>query len=375
LKRGGSLVAWRVGSVPPVEAGFRIIAAHSDSPNLRLKPNSEYGGHGWRQWGVEIYGAVLLSTWMDRDLGLSGRVLLRDGDGMRQQLIRLDRPLARVPNLAIHLNRKVNTEGAKLNAQKHMPPVVGLADSCESGRLEALLAEAVGCEVDALLSFDLCLHDLQPPCHGGLDNEFLFAPRLDNLGSAWPVVIALANQEETPRATAVAVLYDHEEVGSKTARGAESTWLRNVLERLVRDHEGGSEGGFARAAAHSLLVSVDMAHALHPNYPDKHDAQHAPRLNGGPVIKVNARQRYSSEGETIAHFVQACEKESVVPQYFIHRSDLACGTTIGPVASATLGVRAVDVGNPMLSMHSLREQAGADDVDPMTRVLRRIISA
>lgn len=373
VRRAGTLVAWRAGTAAIAEAGFRLLGAHTDSPNLRLKPNPDYSRAGYLQWGVEVYGGVLLATWADRDLGVSGRVALRDGDGVRTELVRIDRPIARIPNLAIHLNRKVNDDGLVLNRQRHLPPVIGLGEGEEAGeQLRSLIADASGCEPDDILRWDLGLHDLQAPTIGGLHDEFVFAPRLDNQASCHCALQALLGASAAA-ATQVVVLYDHEEVGSGSERGAASALLGHLLARLERDHEARAPGGVERAAAASYSISIDMAHAGHPNHLDKHDARHRPRINGGPVIKTNANMRYATDAETAARFRLACEVVGAPVQDFVNRTDLACGSTIGPISAAALGIRTVDVGGAMLSMHSIREQAGTRDVAWMIDALRHVL--
>ncbi len=375
VARSGTLIAWRAGSASPVEGGFRIVGAHTDSPNLRIKPNPESNKEHYVQWGVEPYGGVLLATWADRDLGLSGRVTIEKGAEFRTELLRIDRAIARIPNLAIHLNRKVNDEGLTLNKHKHLPPVVAIAGEKEEGnRLLNLLGTELGVDPETICGWDLGLHHTHKPTIGGLDDEFVFAPRLDNQASCYSALEALIAQTETPESTAVIALFDHEEVGSCSERGAASTLLRNTLCQLIRNHVAQAEGGIERATARSYMVSADMAHGVHPNYADLHDGLHKPVLNGGPVIKSNVNLRYSTDAETAARFRAACRAENVPYQEFVNRSDLACGSTIGPISSAALAIRSVDVGCAMLSMHSIREQAGAHDIDGMTRVMTRILS-
>ncbi|MFT7621067.1 MAG: aspartyl aminopeptidase [Myxococcota bacterium] len=374
LIRGGTLVAWRAGTDSPAVAGFRMLGAHTDSPNLRIKPRPEYLAEGYVQWGIEPYGGVLLATWTDRDLGLSGRVTVRTDQGLKTHLFRDDRPLARVTNLAIHLNRKVNDEGLKLNKQTHLPPLVAQVPELEGpGLLLGLLASTLNVQADDILGWDLGLHDVQKPTVGGLNEDFVFAPRLDNQGSCYTALQALIQQTEPTAHTQVVALFDHEEVGSGSDRGAASTLLRNLLVRLERDHTISAPGGIERAVANSFMVSADMAHGVHPNYADKHDKHHRPTLNGGPVIKTNVNMRYATDAETAARFRAACEAEAVPYQEFINRSDLACGSTIGPISAAGLAVPGLDVGCAMLSMHSIRECAGARDVEMMTAVMRRIL--
>lgn len=371
VRRAGTLIAWRAGTTPPAASGFRLLGAHTDSPNLRIKPRPDLDGEGYRRWGVEVYGGVILATWLDRDLGISGRVFVRGDDGKpTPKLFRVDRPVARIPNLAIHLNRTVNDEGLKVNAQRHLPPVLGLVAEGEKSDFKKWLeGELGGADV---LSWDLGLHDVQPPTLGGLEGEFVFSARLDNQASCFASLAALL-QAKAAAATQVIVLFDHEEIGSRSAHGAMGAFLKDVLVRLERDHVEAAKGGFERAIAQSFLVSLDMAHGVHPGHADLHEPNHKPRLNGGPVIKEHVEQRYATDGETSARFKLACEAEEVPYQDFVIRTDLACGSTIGPIASAGLGVKTVDVGSAMLSMHSIREQGGARDSEMMVKVLKRLL--
>ncbi|MEO6603118.1 MAG: M18 family aminopeptidase [Polyangiaceae bacterium] len=375
VRAGGSIVAFEVGSKPPADAGFILIGAHTDSPNLRLKPQPEVSNVGYRQLSVEVYGGVLLSTWLDRDLSVAGRVVFADG---KTELVDLGRSVCRIPNLAIHLNREVNSAGLVLNAQTHVVPVLGLES--EPGGFEALLSEALmgtpssGAQVSDVLGFDLCLYDTQRAAFAGLGQEFLLSSRLDNLASCHAALVALLSASPGPEATRVVALYDHEEVGSQSASGARSHFLSDLLERLARSFSPKDASALPRAVSRSLLVSADMAHAVHPNYADKHDKQHRPLLGKGPVIKVNVNQAYASDAPSVAAFGAACRAVGVVPQYFSSRNDSPCGSTIGPISAARLGLRTVDVGSPMLSMHSCREMAAVSDVAPMIRVLTRLFS-
>ncbi|MET0794677.1 MAG: M18 family aminopeptidase [Polyangiaceae bacterium] len=375
VRAGGSIVAFEVGKKPPTEAGFILLGAHTDSPNLRLKPQPDLSHVGYRQLSVEVYGGVLLSTWLDRDLSIAGRVVFADGTS---ELIDLERPVCRIPNLAIHLNREVNSAGLVLNAQTHVVPVLGL--ETEPGGFEALLAEGLrgtpsnGAAPSDVLGFDLCLYDTQRAAFAGSQNEFLLSSRLDNLASCHAALLALLSASPGLDATRVVALYDHEEVGSQSASGARSLFLSDLLERLVCSFSPKDPSALARATSRSLLVSADMAHAVHPNYADKHDKQHRPLLGSGPVIKVNVNQSYASDAPSVAAFHAACRAVGVVPQHFSSRNDSPCGSTIGPISAARLGLRTVDVGNPMLSMHSCREMAAVADVAPMIRVLTRLFS-
>jgi aspartyl aminopeptidase len=284
------------------------------------------------------------------------------------------RPLLRIPNLAIHLQRETKTEGLKLNEQTHLVPVVGLESAPAFAELVAGELRAQGladADPRAIHGFDLMLYDTQPGCTSGARGEFLHAPRLDNLASCHAALCALigAQRAPLPPFTRVVVLYDHEEVGSRSAQGAQSGLLADTLARIVEAAKSGGPQGLPRAMARSLLVSADMAHAVHPNYADRHEPGHRPRLGGGPVLKVNANQSYASDAVTLGHFTALCRASGVEPQHFVARSDLGCGSTIGPISAARAGIRTVDVGNPMLSMHSCREMAAVADVAPLISVL------
>ncbi len=374
VRGGGSLLAFIVGERSPAEAGFHWIGAHTDSPNLRVKPRPELEREGLQQLALEPYGGVLLHSWLDRDLSLAGRVSVAAREGVATSLVDFRRPLLRVPNLAIHLQREIATEGVKLNAQAHAVPVLGLAGGPALAELlAAALAAAGGAAVAArdVVGFDLMAYDVQPAARAGARGELLFAPRLDNLASCHAAVSALAaaREAELPAWTNGIVLYDHEEVGSRSAQGAAGTFLADGLARIVTSVKGGAKQGLARAAARSLLISADMAHAVHPNWADKHEPGHRPRLGGGPVLKVNAGQAYASDGPGLAFVTQLARGCGFEPQHFVTRSDLACGSTIGPIAAAQVGIRTVDLGSPMLSMHSCRELAAAADVAPLIALL------
>ncbi len=379
VRGGGSLVALRMGAASPVQGGFRVIGAHTDSPNLRLKPHADVDAHGYRQLAVEPYGGVLAHTWLDRDLSLAGQVTLREESLTRTLLVDFARPLFRIPNLAIHLNREIHSDGLKLNAQTHLAPISGLAGAPVLAELIAneLRARQLGNPSPAdVLAFDLMLYDPQPGVVSGLRGEFIQAPRLDNLVSCHAAVTALlaAAGEPPPAHASVAVLYDHEEVGSRSAYGAAGPLLADALERAVSGWKGSAPQGLSRALARSLLVSVDMAHAVHPNYADRHEPGHRPLVGGGPVIKRNAGLSYASDAVGIGQVVALCTQLGITPQSFVTRSDLACGSTIGPISAARVGIRTVDIGNPMLSMHSCREMAGSADVQPMIDLLRLFLS-
>ena len=379
-RNDGSLVAFEVGAESPADGGFHMIGAHTDSPNLRLKPLPDVEANGYTQLAVEPYGGVLLHTWLDRDLSLAGRVTVQTKAGVETLLLDFGRPLLRVPNLAIHLNREISQEGLKLNPQQHLAPILGLEGTPDLRDLVAIELRAQGISefpTEKVLAFDLMAYDTQPSGLSGARGEFVHAPRLDNLASCHAGVTALlaSGEERLPRFTRVVVLYDHEEVGSRSAAGAAGTLLSDVLDRIVSGFKGGEPQGLSRALASSMLVSADMAHAVHPNYADKHESGHQPVIGKGPVIKVNSNQAYATDAASSGFFAALCAEREVEPQYFVSRSDLACGSTIGPITAARLGVRTVDVGNPMLSMHSCREMAGAADVAPMIGVLTAFLCA
>jgi aspartyl aminopeptidase len=356
IERGGAMVAWRspMGAAP--SSGFRIVGAHTDSPNLRVKPHPDTGAMGWQQLAVEVYGGALVNSWLDRDLGLSGRLVTRDG---RSVLVLLDEPLARVPQLAIHLDRDVNDRGLVLDKQLHLVPVWGLGP-VEPGTFLAFVATAAGLDVDEVAGWDLMLHDLTPPSLLGREQELIASARLDNLCSSWAAVTALLEHADDSDQTAVACLFDHEEVGSESATGAAGPLLETVLERLVVARGGSGDDRF-RAFAASSCVSADMAHAVHPNYPERHEPGHRPLPNGGPVLKVNANQRYATDAVTAALLARACDAAGVPLQVFVSRSSMPCGSTIGPLTAGRLGIPTVDVGCAQLSMHSARELCGAED--------------
>jgi aspartyl aminopeptidase len=380
VRSESSLLAFEVGEAPLADAGFRAIGAHTDSPNLRVKPAPDVTAHGLRQLAIEPYGGVLLHTWLDRDLSLAGRVVLATANGLASVNLDFARPLLRIPNLAIHLQREMKTEGLKLNEQTHLVPVLGLEGAPPLAELVAAELRAQGhgaIESRAIHGFDLMLYDTQPSCVSGARGEFLHAPRLDNLASCHAALSALTSSQRAPLPafTRVAVLYDHEEVGSRSAQGAQSGLLADTLARIESAAKSGGPQGFARAMARSLLVSADMAHAVHPNYSDRHEPGHRPKLGGGPVLKVNSNQSYASDAVTLGHFTALCRARGIEPQHFVARSDLGCGSTIGPISAARAGIRTVDVGSPMLSMHSCREMAAVADVEPMISVLRGFFEA
>jgi aspartyl aminopeptidase len=362
LLRGGSLIAWdtrgahAAGAGPA--AGFRVVGAHTDSPNLRLKPHADHVRAGWQMLAVEPYGGLLLNSWLDRDLGLAGRVAVRTAKGSETRLFHDRSPLLRVAQLAIHLDRSVQ-DGLTLDKQQHMVPLWGVGD--EPGDVARYLAEQVGVERGDLLGWDVMTHPVEPPARIGRRRELIAAPRLDNLATSYAGVRALLDASATePGHVPVLVLFDHEEIGSQSDRGAMSTLLPSVLERIVAA-AGGSREDYWRALAGTVIASGDMAHATHPNYADRHEPLHQIAVNGGPVLKVNTNLRYATDAVGAAAFRFACEQAQVPMQTFVVRSDLPCGSTVGPMTSALTGATTVDFGAPTLSMHSARELGGAED--------------
>ena len=377
LEDRGTILGFRVGTAPVTEAGFRVLGAHTDSPNLRIKPVPDVTKNGYLQLGVETYGGLLDYSWLDKDLGIAGTVMVRTGEGglPHERLVRIDRPILRIPSLAIHLNREVRTDGLKLNAQTHLPPILGLGDPDEDGpgALRNMLGAELDVEPDSILSWDLSLMDTLPPAVGGLHGEFVFAPRMDNQAMSHASLEALLQAPAAP-ATQVVSLYDHEEVGSASSVGAAGNMLSEVLRRIAEVEGPGAEaGGLPRSVARSYQVSADMAHGVHPNYADRHEPLHLPALNGGPVIKVNTNQRYATCAETEALFESLCLDVGAPCQKFVNRTDLACGSTIGPISAARTGIATVDVGNAMLSMHSIREMGGSRDPAWMVQVMARFL--
>jgi len=350
--RDGSLVAWSVPEGATATTPFRIIGAHTDSPNLRVKPHADVLRAGVKLIAVEVYGGTLFNTWLDRDLGLSGRVALRGGE---VRLLRVDDPIARIPQLAIHLDRDVNTVGLMLNAQHHLTPMWAI----EHGDVAGYVADALGVSRDDIAFWDLMLHDVTPGALLGRDREFVTSARLDNLCSCWAAVETVASSPCDD--IAVAALFDHEEIGSTSNRGAGSSIVESVLERVTLGLGGGRDA-WRQALAGSICLSADMAHATHPNYAERHDPGHWIALNGGPVVKTNVSERYATDARSAVRFVDACASAGIPVQFYVHRNDMVCGSTIGPVTAARLGVSTLDVGAPQLSMHSARELMGSADV-------------
>ncbi|WP_458688388.1 M18 family aminopeptidase [Nocardia tengchongensis] len=363
--RGGSLVAWAdsgTGAPTGFHAGqatpFRVIGAHTDSPNLRVKQHPDSAVAGWQMVGLEPYGGAWLNSWLDRDLGISGRLSIRDGNTVREQLIRIDEPILRVPQLAIHLSE--DRRGVQLDPQRHVNAVWGIGGEPRS--FLAFLAERSGIAADTVLGWELMTHDLVPSTLIGRDRDLVSAPRLDNQGTCYAGLRAFLAAVAAPGAAVpVLAMFDHEEVGSQSDRGAQSDLLPTVLERIVLTR-GGGRAEYLAALAGSVCASGDMAHATHPNYPDRHEPAHRIEVNGGPVLKVNQNLRYATDATGAGAFALACAQAGVPLQRYVHRADLPCGSTIGPMTAARTGMPTADVGAAQLAMHSAREMMGAADV-------------
>jgi aspartyl aminopeptidase len=370
VTRGGSsLIAFVLGSGILSETGLRIVGAHTDSPGLRLKPRASHASEGVVRLGVEVYGGPILATFTDRDLSLAGRVHVRAAHGFDTRLLCFDAPLVRLPNLAIHMNREVNDQGLKLNKQTELPLILGMQQQGmeADGQFLGLVAQRLGVVAKDIMSCDFAVYDTQKGTFWGAEEEFIANSQLDNLASFHAALTALLATAQ-PDATAICAFFDHEEVGSGSAVGADGSFLTDVLRRLSNNW-GLDVEDRQRATARSLFISADMAHAWHPNFPAAYEPHHHVLVNGGPVIKANANQRYATNAASATRFIMLCERAGVPCQQYAHRTDLGCGSTIGPIVAAQLGMPSVDVGSPMWAMHSLRESAGVLDHSYMTAVL------
>ncbi|MGB1237764.1 MAG: M18 family aminopeptidase [Pseudomonadales bacterium] len=369
-RNDASIVAWQMPrQKAPADAGFRMIGAHTDSPCLKVKPNPEIQRNGYWQLGVQVYGGVLLNPWFDRDLSLAGRVTYRtQAGGLASDLVNFEHPIATIPNLAIHLDREANS-GRKVNPQTMVTPILAIRD--EAFNFKSMLRDHMcdrGLDVAQVLDFDLSFYDTQAPSFIGLQREFFASARLDNLLSCFMGLEALVNCDSEQGA--LLVCNDHEEVGSMSASGAQGPMLEQVLRRICPDQES-----HVRMLANSMLISADNAHGIHPNFADKHDAGHGPLLGAGPVIKINANQRYATNDLTSGLFRQFAVQAGVEIQAFVMRQDMACGSTIGPITSAELGVKTIDIGVPQFAMHSIRELAASADVASTIKVLDVFLAA
>ena len=364
--RDGALIAWRLPTRAEPTSPFRIVGAHTDSPCLRVKPNPDSSAFGWRQLGVEVYGGILNNTWLDRDLGVAGRVIGSDGSSV---LVDVYQPIARVPQLAVHLDREAN-KGLTLDPQQHLTPVWGIdADDAPT------FAEWIGARAglpDAPTWWELCLFDVQGASVLGADKSLFASGRLDNQLSCWAAISALVANEASTNGMLI-VLNDHEEVGSSSTTGAAGPFLESVLDRLM-SARGGTDDDIHRARASSACISADNAHAIHPNYPERHEPGHLPLINAGPAVKINSNQRYATSPSTARLFEDACDRAGVPWQVFVSRNNMPCGSTIGPLTATRLGIPTADVGVPQLSMHSARELCGAEDPTSLRDALAAFMS-
>jgi len=374
VRGGASIIAFTVGSQPLTESGYRIVGTHTDSPGLRLKPQAAFGSDGLVRIGVEVYGGPILATFTDRDLSIAGRVTVRTPKGHETRLLKFDNALMRLPNLAIHMNREVNDKGLLLNKQTELPLL--FAESADGVAADkqflTYIAQSLNVDSADILTFELNVFDTQKGSFWGASQEFIADSQLDNLASCHAAVTALL-AVDNPSSTSVCALFDHEEIGSESATGASGSFLADIINRISISSELNEEDRL-RALAQSFFISADMAHAYHPNYPGAYEPCHHVLVNKGPVIKTNANQRYSTNADTAARFITLCEHACVPYQQYAHRTDLGCGSTIGPIVASNLGVPSVDVGSPMWAMHSIRESAGVFDHGYMIAVLKALFN-
>lgn len=371
VARNGSIIAFVMGQQSPVSTGLNMIGAHTDSPGLRLKPNAAYSTDGLIRIGVEVYGGPILATFADRDLSLAGQVNVRTKQGFDTHLIKFDEPIVRLPNLAIHMNREVNDKGLKFNKQTELPLLFGEGKEGVDADAQFIrhLAYKLKVQPADIINFELNVFDTQKGVIWGAHQEFIANSQLDNLASCHAALTAICNTEN-PQTTSVCALFDHEEVGSESATGANGSFLANVVDRICLDL---NQEDKLRTFSKSFFISADMAHAFHPNFSGSYEPCHHVQINQGPVIKTNANQRYATDAKTAARFIQLCEQAGVPYQQYAHRTDLGCGSTIGPIIASKLGVASVDVGAPMWAMHSIRESAGVLDHHYMISVLNTFL--
>ena len=374
IRGGASIIAFKLGQQSLSDTGFRMIGAHTDSPGLRLKTHAAHAVHGLVRLGVEIYGGPILATFTDRDLSLAGRVNVRTANGFATRLIKFDKPLLRLPNLAIHMNRDVNEQGLKLNKQTELPLLFSLSNEKLGARDQffELLAGELGVSAKDILTYELNVFDTQPGSFWGAEQEFIANSQLDNLASCYSALMAMLAIDK-PAATTICAFFDHEEVGSESAAGAGGSFAADVIDRISLCLDMDEEAQHC-ASAKSFFISADMAHAFQPNFPNAYEPNHHVLVNAGPVIKTNSNQRYSTDADTAARFITLCENAGVPFQHYTHRTDLGCGSTIGPIIASRLGVASVDVGSPMWAMHSLRESAGVLDVGYMIAAMKAAFS-
>ncbi|SEN71332.1 M18 family aminopeptidase [Cryobacterium sp. TMT1-3] len=362
--RDGAVIAWSQPAAAGPITPFRILGAHTDSPGFKLKPKPTIGAFGWLQAGVEVYGGPLLNSWLDRELELAGRLVTRDGT---EHLVRTG-PFLRIPQLAVHLDREVNN-ALTLDRQRHLTPVFGVGDASEAD-LVAHLADLAGLQAADVAGYDVLTADTQPPATFGLGNALFAAGRLDNLSSVYAGLQALIQaSEQTGGPISVLAGFDHEELGSQSRSGASGPLLDDILTRI--GHGLGATGSeHLQAYAESWCLSADAGHAVHPNYPERHDPTNRPILGGGPLLKINANQRYATDAHGAALWARSCAQANVDYQEFVSNNTVPCGSTIGPLTATRLGIRVVDVGVPLLSMHSARELCHVNDPRALSAAAR-----
>lgn len=375
-KNHSAIFAFTVGKKPVADTGLKIIAAHSDSPCFRVKPHAEMLCEGGIvKLNTEVYGGPILYTWFDRPLSLAGRVLLKGNDALHPitRLVKIDRPLFSISHLAIHFNRAVN-EGNKISKQKDMLPIIAKVNNTleAENMLLHLVADELQVETGDIIDFDLLVYNTEKATTFGLNNEFISAGRLDDLSMVHAAIEAIIDVKDD-NATCVAAIFDNEETGSGTKQGAGSPVLANVVQRMV-ESQGGNYDGYCRALAKSFLVSADNAHAFHPNYAEKYDPTNHPALGGGPCIKINANCKYMSDAHSAAIFKSLCIEAGAPYQYFVNHSDVAGGSTLGNILTGQMDIAGVDVGNPLLAMHSVRETGSVTDHINMIKVFKQFFS-
>jgi len=361
-----AIIAFVLGRKPLAKVGFNLAASHIDYPSLKLKTHCIRTDKSVTRCGVEVYGDPIINTWLDRDLRIAGKVMVKTPKGFQSEFIKLSKPIAIIPNAAIHLNREIN-EGFEYNNQKHLQAIIGVNDKGGNPLLEHI-AKELKIKPEAIGETDIYLNDAIPAMLTGLTDELVTAQGLDNLAMTHAILSALITVDN-PETTAVGVFFDHEEISSQTPQGAFSSLLTEILERICLTQSQIRED-FYLAIRHSFLISADMAHAYHPSYDDKYDPDYSPYLNKGPVIKLNANYRYASSAESSQRFWSLCETAKVPCQKFLIRSDMIGGTTIGPIVAAQLGMHTVDIGNPIWAMHSIRETGGTLDHQYLIAVLK-----
>ncbi|MCB5267783.1 MAG: M18 family aminopeptidase [Candidatus Cloacimonetes bacterium] len=375
LKKGGkyyirrmdtAVVAFVIGSKSPAESGFKIAASHIDSPSLKLKTQSYKCDRGVSRMGVEVYGGPIVHTWLDRELSVSGRVIVRTAKGSESRIVDLKKPIAIIPNAAIHMNREIN-KGFEYNKQTHLQAILSVNPKDENP-LYTIIAKALKIKASDIVADELYLYDVQKASIIGTDEDMIACGRLDNLAMTHAILQGFLDAGK-PKHTSVAVFFDHEEIGSQTPQGAFSSLLAELLERICLAANCSRED-FYRSIHQSYLISADMAHAFHPSYAEKYDPDYSPTMNKGPVIKLNANHRYASSAATCIPFMELCDKAKVACQQFLVRSDMPCGSTVGPVLAANLGLSTIDIGNPMWAMHSVRETSGVEDHLNLIKVLK-----